>query len=133
MEDKLISFETAKLAKEKDFDWECDYYYDEDSNLVKALYYEMDIDNKSIDNDSGFYTSKPICTAPTQSLLQKWLREKHQFFISVKHKITGDLNNPFVEYTYNGNRGEWNGIFYPTYEEALEQALVECLNRLKSK
>lgn len=66
----------------------------------------------------------------TQSLLQKWLREKHKLFICVKHKITGDLENPIVEFTYNGNNGEWNNKYYSTYEKALEVALVECLQRV---
>ena len=66
----------------------------------------------------------------TQSLLQKWLREKHKLFICVKHKITGSVEEPIVEFTYNGNNGEWNNKYYPTYEKALEVALVECLQRV---
>ena len=99
----------------------------------------------TLNNGTWFFKSKGIefCTNTkggisgnektyvkcTQSLLQKWLREKHKLFICVKHKITGSVEEPIVEFTYNGNNGEWNNKYYPTYEKALEVALVECLQR----
>ena len=66
MKEQLISFSTAKLAKEKGFD-----------NYDVANYYREGI-NYAL-NNSGTSTIKEVGNypAPTQSLLQKWLREKH--------------------------------------------------------
>lgn len=67
---------------------------------------------------------------PSQSYLQTWLREEHKLFICVKHKITGSIEDSIIEFTYNGNDGEWNNKYYPTYEYALEVALFESLQRV---
>lgn len=62
----IISFETAKLAKEKGFDSNNEIYHFED---IKIL---------------GIF--------PTQSLLQKWLREKHDIHIVIKPFFDFKLN-----------------------------------------
>lgn len=131
MEEKLVSFNTAKLAKEKGFDistnkyW-CNYYIDEPFNKWKLLPTEE------------LSISFMEFAAPTQSLLQKWLREVHNIHLVIKPRFKGDLNNPIVDYSYNGEKGDRNNIFYPTYEEALEVGLQEALKlieygRTKSK
>ena len=62
--------------------------------------------------------------------LQKWLREKHNLFISITHRIQGNIDSFLVDYSYNGNNGQWNNIYYTTYEECLENAIVEYLHRI---
>jgi len=78
MEEELISFETAKLAKEKGFDWECELVYNE----LDAITTDFIIDafNKII-----FEKYAPlIYLAPTQCQLQKWLRIKHKIHIKIE-------------------------------------------------
>ena len=72
MEEQLISFETAKLAKEKGFTYAYEFY-DKEGNIV----------------DFGIVGGWTDChdenyAAPTQSLLQKWLREKHDIHFEIK-------------------------------------------------
>lgn len=73
----------------------------------------------------------PIIEAPTQSLLQKWLREKHNIHIGVyynKNSCVWDVecwHVDDVEPFYYGN------IEFNTYEEALENGLQEALKLIK--
>ena len=72
MKEELITFETANLAKEKGFDVEVRDYYKNSSpnNLMKHKIY-MNF-NKYIN----------LCvSAPTQTLLQKFLWEKYSIWV----------------------------------------------------
>jgi hypothetical protein len=76
MKDELITFETAVLAKEKGFEEPTDEYYNLDGELV-ADYRENWPINYCKDFD-------PLgSNAPTQSLLQRWLREKYDTHIKI--------------------------------------------------
>ena len=57
--------------------------------------------------------------APTQSLLQKWLRETHNIFISI--------NVNYCYKIYNNDELYEESFYYNNYEEALEQGLQEAL------
>lgn len=70
-----------------------------------------------------------------QSILQKWLRDKHNIHIMIKpwegknfqvfvlHEIPGHENEDYCE-EYNPRK------CHPTYEMALEAGMVEALNLL---
>ena len=139
MEDKLVSFKTAKVAKEKGFDWECSNYFQDSS---RAGVFKIDsINNRTIDElhveDSGcviFYA------VPTQSLLQRWLREKYKIFINVEinsneeyrvtvFKIIIAFKDTFNRATFDNN--QYSESRYKTYEEALEKGLQEALKLIK--
>ena len=94
MEDTLITFETAKLAKEKGW-------------------------------DGDFVESHKILT--TQSLLAKWLREKHNIIIIVDYEGIDGYYYKF--YSYKGMKKFYDAsnTNYKTYEEALEIGLQEAL------
>ncbi len=122
MTDTIISFEVAKLAKEKGFDVTVQHFYGKDQNEL----YDAWGSNKELKN---------WCTAPTQSLLQKWLREKHDIVIKCD-SMTRDFNNGGYKDWYCDIRtishhiaGEARDGF-ETYEEALEQGLLEALELL---
>ena len=120
MEEQLISFETAKLAKEKGFD----FIYIIDNELTKH-------------------------SLITQSLLAKWLREVHNCFIDILPHRDGDSKNKqwkskkdvfwSVEVDYYGkdfkieltDDADFTQHFNNTYEEALEAGLQEALKLIK--
>ena len=118
MEETLITKETALLAKQKGCNeiTHIGYFTQEDESVLKLW-----VDVEHTEPDCGY--------ALTQGLLQKWLREKN-CFVMVKHRIIGSVSEPIIEFTYNGDNGEWNNVWYPTYELALEQGLIECLKLL---
>ena len=129
MEEILITFDTAKLAKEKGFKKIfCHYGYKKSGKVtVMPSYYD----------------------APTQSLLQKWLREVHNCFIDILPHRDGDSKNKqwknkedvfwTVEVDYYGknfeikltNNADFTQHFNKSYEEALEIALFEALKLIK--
>jgi hypothetical protein len=117
MKEQLITFETAKLAKEKGFDVYCEtayvYRYKEHESEDYWYYWKSYV---------GSLTHDPLTCdigAPTQSLLQKWLREKHNTFISV------DVNYCYKIYFKDVLLSE--SINYNNYEDALEVGLQEGL------
>lgn len=68
---------------------------------------------------------------PTQSLLQKWLREKHNYFLVVKCNGKGkfDFHGYYIsDHTiYNDIEIGAEPYRFNTYEEALETGLKEAL------
>ena len=142
MQEQLVLYETAKLAKEKGFDWKVSLHYESNGN-------------RFIDKvECNFNNVELICSAPTQSLLQKWLREVHNIHIEVLPRYQPKKLNteevlyswaisckPFDKYDgHNDVLNHWIGIhngapyiediFYhvvKTYEEALEIGLYQAL------
>lgn len=119
MEDQLISFETAKLAREKGF-----------NNGSYALYTYPNKELKHFQAEN--YNSEQDdlqFEAPTQSLLQKWLREKHQLHITIyscsQESWMFNITKP-GQYLPDGIYGE----DFEDYEEALEDALQEALKSI---
>ena len=71
MKDQLVSFETAKLAKEKGFD-------EATTNFDEIVVYNIQgevCQYKRESFESNLLDANKTVPAPTQSLLQKWLRE----------------------------------------------------------
>jgi len=132
MEEQIVTFETAKLAKEKGFDLWVNSAYLEDKFLYGTISLMEESDSAFIDIMDGIelenhnhFEFKNRYSAPTQSLLQKWLRDKYRILIF-----------PYVdfhekEYFYcsifpvNGDRFSIEN--FNTYEKALELGLQEAL------
>ena len=120
MKEDLISFETAALAKEQEFDIQTEWAYQNKSLIHDSQYKELKNWNE---------LSYADCSAPTQSLLQKWIREKHKIdiFIIPYHLANKKYYESVVDkYDYNITYSEYN-----TYEEALEIGLQESLKIIK--
>lgn len=137
MKDELVTFETGKLAREKGFKEECFYYYSDNGNIQEPY-----LENGS-SSDTDFrvdltdlleihntpYLSR--YSAPTQSSLQKWLREEHNIDITIC--LTGALDYGYyihINRNYT-NDGEHRSANWHKYEEALEAGLFEALNLIK--
>ena len=146
MNEQLISFETAKLAKEKRFSEYGDYFYTEEDGLclidsdgeilniydenLKQVDYRYDCNGnfwyKDHDNDL-FESYIPIkYIAPTQSLLQKWLREKHNIIVWVSY--IKESAYPYMGCIVDLKQvNKLTSGFRETYEEALENGLLKAL------
>ena len=139
MEDTRVTFETAKLAKEKGFPQE--------PNKLKIPYYNYKGEFKGDVKDwLRKYLRKEdtsdveSVSAPTQSLLQKWLREKYDIEINITRMPPEVIKSSFNKgnkrikkynmwvWNLNGNpRIENSSLFFDNYEEALEAGLQEAL------
>ena len=142
MEDEIVSFETAMLLKEKGFNEPCSYYY-EDDELYKLAYYHGDgagfVCNNSPINDR-LLCEEMQCTAPTQSLAQKWLREIHNItFNANPHSNDGKIvyvvtikvisNKKHVDFNVMMDTSN-KAIMFDTYEDAIEAGLKYCLKTI---
>ena len=127
MEEKLVSFKVAILAKEVGFEgiigvFQGKHYYNYlgelDGDVIEEIRHRKETPNlyKSI-------------AAPTQSLLQKYLREVHNIHIEILYidevlKFQAAIcmmnSNSIVSDTKCGN-----------YEDVLEEALEIALNLIK--
>ena len=118
MKEQLISFETAKLAKEKGFDIPQYSYYDKAGNPHWLNLEETE----PILNSDGIYI------IPNQHLIQKWLREKHNINVIIGYNRYGSDYSITI---YTENDTIPLHLFPNTYEEALEKGLYQALKSIK--
>ena len=124
MNEQLISFETAKLAKEKGFKLGSGWQ-------IRSLF---NIKDGETFCEKTIETPEYACERCTQSLLQKWLREVHNFHITINVDLP---HNQFIMYYSNvikfgkHHKSKFKSEFYKTYEEALEKGLQEALKLIK--
>ena len=139
MKKELISFKTAKLAKEVGFDEKCSHYYVLDFQSFKAdgvlhkTGLPNDWDNSNILQFVKRTNQPHLAPAPTQSLLQRWLREKHNIDIIVK-PWSGDVEDTkkyAADVCIFGTTTYIKLARVDTYEEALEQGLLQALKLIK--
>ena len=142
-----VSFETAKLLKEKGFDAECHSYYYPYRSLDGSIQYDRDKSaqsrNKIWYNVSSLKNlPKDHYLAPTLQMAMKWLRKEHNKIIvpdvRVEDPISGIIKCYIVGIWYipKNNGGALcfisptpeNG--YSTYEEACEAGIKYCLENL---
>ena len=139
LREKLISFETAILAKEKGFKNACDGFVNKDNEYIfmpDLLYPNNSEFSHNSEEDPEVVEwkelMKTLVLAPTQSLLQKWLREVHEISI----KIDDYYTNSRVRFDYNvcelGSQEDNPVGIFETYEEALETGLYQALKLIKN-
>ena len=130
MEDTIVSFEIAKLLKEKG--------YTDIVGIIKGKHYynyKGEVDGDQLDFIKASLRKENLTLvenypAPTLSLAQKWLREVHNLEINIQSDMLG-------YYMFLVNRDkllrvkvEGNNIFQ-TYELALEEGIKQALNLIK--
>ena len=120
-----VSFELAKLLKEKGFDGEC-----WDAYTGNNWTYEPPFKNSEFNLDA----EKSFFTIPTIQMAMKWLREVHSLYIDIVTSFSQDG----ICYTFScsntmdliqGTKGT-SYHEYQTYEEACEEAIKYCLENL---
>lgn len=127
MEDTRVTFETAKLAKEKGFKIPTTVMY-KGNEKSYGHNNEWGIDEKRLDGKFP-YTNQQWYSIPTQSFLQKWLREEHNIHL-IAYK---NINIDGYDWCYITTDGITNINSYKTYEEALEVGLQEALKLINNK
>ena len=142
MEDEIVSLETAMLLKEKGFNEPCSHYY-EDNDLYKLGYYHGEGTGFVRNNspiDGRFLCKKMQCTAPTQSLARKWLRETRNItFNANPHSNDGKIiyvvtikvisSNKYIDFNVMMDTSN-KAIMFDTYEDAIEAGLKYCLKSI---
>ena len=135
--DKLVSVETALAAAAAGFD---------DHQVECFTKFEGEPDGQFMDSYSGLIGDGEefICYRPTQSALQKWLRDKHgitvesNFLPNIKkyrcfYKPQNIIPKDFKDWKeyYIAVDKYFGKENYDTYEEALEVGLFRAAEQIK--
>lgn len=137
MKDQLISYETAVLAKQKGFNHFVNAWYNTNKVLIQHGKYESvsfkDWNNYSdpIGRKKGT-DGKNCLSAPTQSLLQKWLREVHDIHIMIGYCENGVIAQlQYIDPSWSIEIPKFDEyISHETYEDVLEKALMIALKTI---
>ena len=134
IQEAYVSFETAKLLKEKGFDEVGIGFYTPEKELHQTLLGE----SNSIWKDASI-------SAPTQQMAMRWLREVHNLVICAElanenNKGNTDYTNPDRWYWFFDLTNEKGVVIEPesdyilnefdSYEDAVEAAIQYCLTKL---
>lgn len=123
-----VSFEIAKLLKEKGFDIPCHYEYHANSHVLGLHRKAKNFNGKEYQNLRTKWYS-----APSQSLVMKWLREVYKINIEIfvySKDYDGNLTYS-ADILLNGNRMILdNPIIYTKHEQVCEAAIKFCLEKL---
>lgn len=122
-----VSFETAKLLKEKGFEGQCHLS-------------QVDTEAKHNGDSKWITETKTEIKIPTLQMAMKWLREVHRLHVGVV-PYPFNFEHPDIQdgwgcdvthlsdLSYDGNY-EFFQKRYSTYEEACEAAIKYCLENL---
>ena len=132
IKEAYCSKEVSILLKEKGFNEKCrgGYHYEFDDNDNPIVMFEewmtQPYNNDFV--DEGF-----LCSAPTHQMAMAWLREKYNVVIVIDVcRETG--REGFYCWQLEDNRtGDWIVNIVgecPTYEQACEEALKYCLEKI---
>jgi len=143
IQEAYVSFETAKLLREKGFDEPCNQCYAKHpkEDKPKLMF------NDAGTNSKGVYGAvfPFLASAPSQQMAMRWLREVHNIVICAEIGNENDKGN--TDYT-NPDRWHWffdltneKGVViepesdyilneFDSYEDAVEAAIQYCLTNL---
>lgn len=135
-EEDFVSFEVAKLLKEKGYNEPTRSYYSNNETVYFPGVFELTNEDRK---SSKFYS------APTLAEAAKWLREVHNIYVCPRIIFESDIYREYSGENTCDNYMYWlyiiykiddipNNIDYPepkgeygTYEEALNEGIKEAL------
>ena len=118
IKEDYVSFETAKLLKEKGFNERClkEYY---NGGVLSDITIEAKYN--TIDNQ---------ISAPTLQMAQKWLREVYGIDFSIEINDPAISDRKYYVVIWAKNCESYILELFSSYEEALEEAIKYCLENL---
>ena len=126
--EKLTTFETAKLAKEKGF---------KDEPMIPSVWLPTIGKSLFVWNIKtevySYYRDTPnedLIFTTTQSLLQKWLRGEHKIDTGLYYWDNDSYSYKLSKIVDKKMKHLTKDVFVGSYEETLEAALEEALNQI---
>ena len=122
MNENYVSFEVAKLLKEKGFDWLVNHYYNKFGNFNNTY--------GTWENYSDL-VGELMISAPTLCMAQKWLRETKSIHIDISafednyYALLFKTNGSFIKDMVND--GPNKNCIWNSYEDALNAGILEAL------
>lgn len=128
IKEAYVSFEVAKLLKEKGFNEKCRGCYhsefdDNDNSIIMLEKWMAQPYNNDFEDETF------LCSAPTHQMAIAWVRERN---ISIEPSALNAHLWAYTIYKLLNNKVEelHNDGVYESYEEAVEEALKYCLTNL---
>jgi hypothetical protein len=115
-----VSFETAKLLKEKGFDEGCRARYGTAGSFCYEKY-EVEASGCEMHN---------AILAPTLQMAMKWLREVHNLYIDIRININNSLYSFQIYSVGISGARAFTEYRIESYEAACEEAIKYCLEKL---
>ena len=119
--EEICTYEVCKLAKEKGFNEYAEAFYAENCDIAHSQ------------GPEKWNEYKDRYAAPTQSLLQRWLREEKKIEVYVRNfEKTTNFSYHYWNFITDGNGKtlKVGNKMFDTYELALEDALAYSLKNL---
>lgn len=157
----LVKYKTALLAKQVGFSWDTREYYHKNGNkepfTTTGVEYDSERDCITDWNMNGGksglltkvipYPNKEeeiLCSAPTQTDLQSWLREIHCIDVTVGVSVVYENDVRRIEYAYqitDHNDKKYNTSCYlngvveivDNYEKSMELGLMVALVKINKR
>lgn len=124
IEEAYVSFEVAKLLKEKGFDAECRAAY---TNYGKLFTTQI---QQYITNALCSKGTLWDCTAPTLQMAMKWLREVHNLYIDIRININDSLYSFRIYSVGISGARAFTEYRIKSYEAACEEAIKYCIENI---
>ena len=130
IEEDYVSFETAKLLKEKGFDAYIHLWYDENGEMFHKFHYE-------IKTNWRIRHGQEVYQCPTIQMAMKWLREVYKLSVRPRYDEVED-EKEHLHYAWFFDilsMNPYKTLVEPTqgyfsYEEACDMAIRYCLEHL---
>ena len=131
MKEDYVSFEVAKLLKEKGFDADAehDMWYVVENFSTGCHWNSCTYKVGDITRE---YNEKCCITMPTLQMAMKWLRETHHLHIIPEISDVSQLNPQYyvVIWLTTPKRESYILELFDSYEEAVEEGIKYCLEDL---
>lgn len=135
IKENYVSFETAKLLKEKGFNWPTYIYWD---LTIESKTPVIGVTTEPKDFNHKWQIFALPISCPTLQMAMKWLREVHYLYIQVMldSYACGGHTGYYVVIQNTTSDFEMmlqdalDSVFYDTYEQACETAIKYCLESL---
>lgn len=134
--DQIVSLETAKLAMEVGFKENVTHLYLDGENILLMIAtayttppYRVSTSDIETSPEELLEDGVP---APTQTALSRWLREKHDMYVSVDMMA---FKRGWIVYIISMSRKVvcFKAKDFDTYEEALEEGLKQACKIVKDR
>jgi hypothetical protein len=128
MKEAYVSYEVAKLLKEKGFDWRVFNFYDEHGRFSEHIGSVYTLYNWNYPAEDGHFSQH--CSAPTQQMACRWLRKEK--VIHILPEISEVKENPkyYCMIWKTSTLESFIIELFDSYEDAIEAALEYVLTNL---
>jgi hypothetical protein len=118
----FVSFNVAKLLKEKGFDELCIFKYSSEGVRMKAGVAIDEWQNSELDDDE--------CSCVSHQMAMAWLREVHGIDVVIEISDPSVKDRKYYCMIWDGNNNSYILDLFNSYEECVEAGIKYCLENL---